>query len=159
MFDSNLVDGCVKCMNWNDDQADNVAEERRASTFGVLSGIGSSAFVCGTLFTRFLSTSSTFQVNWSSTPFLSLSSTLSCLEETNHGLIVLLLGCDVGGGGISYVLEDFPAGFQHRQETFCSITLRWKTKNCRLRWKFKGSNIAASQNIAFITWFNLLVEN
>ncbi|KAI5353640.1 hypothetical protein L3X38_006534 [Prunus dulcis] len=42
--------------------ADNVAEERRASTFGVLSGIGSSAFVCGTLFTRFLSTSSTFQV-------------------------------------------------------------------------------------------------
>ncbi|CAL2232999.1 unnamed protein product [Prunus armeniaca] len=42
--------------------ADNVAEERRASAFGVLSGIGSSAFVCGTLFTRFLSTSSTFQV-------------------------------------------------------------------------------------------------
>ncbi|BFG17574.1 hypothetical protein CerSpe_038480 [Prunus speciosa] len=42
--------------------ADNVAEERRASTFGVLSGIGSSAFVCGTLVTRFLSTSSTFQV-------------------------------------------------------------------------------------------------
>lgn len=57
-------------------------------------------------------------------PPLSLSlSTLSCLE-TNYGLIVLLLGCDVGGGGSSYVLEDFPAGFHHRQETFRSITLR-----------------------------------
>ncbi|KAH7523462.1 hypothetical protein FEM48_Zijuj06G0013800 [Ziziphus jujuba var. spinosa] len=42
--------------------ADNVPEARRASTFGILSGIGSSAFVCGTLSARFLSTSSTFQV-------------------------------------------------------------------------------------------------
>ncbi|XP_062164857.1 uncharacterized protein LOC133871418 isoform X2 [Alnus glutinosa] len=42
--------------------ADNVPEWQRASAFGVLSGIGSSAFVCGTLSTRFLSTSSTFQV-------------------------------------------------------------------------------------------------
>ncbi|XP_018851767.1 hippocampus abundant transcript-like protein 1 isoform X3 [Juglans regia] len=42
--------------------ADNVTEGRRASAFGVLSGIGSSAFVCGTLSARFLSTSSTFQV-------------------------------------------------------------------------------------------------
>ncbi|KAF3446840.1 hypothetical protein FNV43_RR12020 [Rhamnella rubrinervis] len=42
--------------------ADNVPEARRASAFGILSGICSSAFVCGTLSTRFLSTSSTFQV-------------------------------------------------------------------------------------------------
>ncbi|KAK9946871.1 hypothetical protein M0R45_012314 [Rubus argutus] len=42
--------------------ADNVPEVRRASTFGILSGISSSAFVCGTLFTRFVSTPSTFQV-------------------------------------------------------------------------------------------------
>ncbi|KAK8642326.1 hypothetical protein V6N13_011673 [Hibiscus sabdariffa] len=42
--------------------ADNVPEGRRASAFGILSGIGSCAFVCGTLFTRFLSTASTFQV-------------------------------------------------------------------------------------------------
>lgn len=42
--------------------ADNVPEGRRASTFGILSGISSSAFVCGTLFTRFVSTPSTFQV-------------------------------------------------------------------------------------------------
>ncbi|XP_062024253.1 uncharacterized protein LOC133740332 isoform X1 [Rosa rugosa] len=42
--------------------ADNVPEGRRASTFGILSGISSSAFVCGTLFTRFVSTTSMFQV-------------------------------------------------------------------------------------------------
>ncbi|XP_011034953.1 PREDICTED: uncharacterized protein LOC105132907 isoform X3 [Populus euphratica] len=43
--------------------ADNVPENRRASTFGILTGIASSAFVCGNLSTRFLSTSSTFQVS------------------------------------------------------------------------------------------------
>lgn len=42
--------------------ADKVGEKERASVFGVLSGIGSCAFVCGNLSTRFLSTSSTFQV-------------------------------------------------------------------------------------------------
>ncbi|XP_050364392.1 uncharacterized protein LOC126783052 [Argentina anserina] len=42
--------------------ADNVPEGRRASSFGILSGISSSAFVCGTLFTRFVSTPSMFQV-------------------------------------------------------------------------------------------------
>ncbi|XVF63611.1 hypothetical protein PTKIN_Ptkin09bG0100500 [Pterospermum kingtungense] len=43
--------------------ADNVPEGRRASVFGILSGVGSCAFVCGTLSTRFLSTASTFQVS------------------------------------------------------------------------------------------------
>ncbi|KAI3431983.1 MFS domain-containing protein [Psidium guajava] len=42
--------------------ADNVPAGRRASAFGILSGIGSAAFVCGNLSTRFLSTPSTFQV-------------------------------------------------------------------------------------------------
>ncbi|XP_009624104.1 uncharacterized protein [Nicotiana tomentosiformis] len=42
--------------------ADVVPKSRRASVFGVLSGIASSAFVCGNLSTRFLSTASTFQV-------------------------------------------------------------------------------------------------
>ncbi|KAI4316995.1 hypothetical protein L6164_024910 [Bauhinia variegata] len=43
--------------------ADNVREGRRATAFGILSGIGSAAFVCGTLSTRFLSTALTFQVS------------------------------------------------------------------------------------------------
>ncbi|XP_070670278.1 uncharacterized protein [Malus domestica] len=56
-----LCEGSVQCLALAY-VADNVAEGRRASTFGVLSGISSSAFVCGTLFTRFVSTSSAFQV-------------------------------------------------------------------------------------------------
>ncbi|CAJ2642895.1 unnamed protein product [Trifolium pratense] len=43
--------------------ADNVPESGRSTAFGILSGIGSSAFVCGTLAARFLSTAQTFQVS------------------------------------------------------------------------------------------------
>ncbi|PIA35503.1 hypothetical protein AQUCO_03500101v1 [Aquilegia coerulea] len=43
--------------------ADNISETRRASAFGMLAGIGSAAFVCGTLTARLISTSSTFQVS------------------------------------------------------------------------------------------------
>ncbi|KAA8537470.1 hypothetical protein F0562_027078 [Nyssa sinensis] len=43
--------------------ADNIPENRRASAFGILAGIGSCAFVCGNLSTRFISTASTFQVS------------------------------------------------------------------------------------------------
>ncbi|KAF3434767.1 hypothetical protein FNV43_RR21853 [Rhamnella rubrinervis] len=42
--------------------ADNIGERERASAFGILAGVRSAAFVCGTLAARFLSTSSTFQV-------------------------------------------------------------------------------------------------
>uniref|UniRef100_A0A5B6YGE7 Putative hippocampus abundant transcript-like protein 1 n=1 Tax=Davidia involucrata TaxID=16924 RepID=A0A5B6YGE7_DAVIN len=42
--------------------ADNVSERQRGSAIGVLSGIGSSAFVCGTLASRFLSPARIFQV-------------------------------------------------------------------------------------------------
>ncbi|KAI3807675.1 hypothetical protein L1987_23608 [Smallanthus sonchifolius] len=44
--------------------ADNVAEQRRASVFGILSGISSCSFVAGNLLSRFLpSTASVFQVS------------------------------------------------------------------------------------------------
>ncbi|KAI3837755.1 hypothetical protein MKW92_019974, partial [Papaver armeniacum] len=43
--------------------ADNISESRRSSAFGILSGIGSSAFLCGTLTSRFISTESTFKVS------------------------------------------------------------------------------------------------
>ncbi|KAA8546136.1 hypothetical protein F0562_020970 [Nyssa sinensis] len=42
--------------------ADNISERERGSAIGVLSGIGSSAFVCGTLASRFLSPARLFQV-------------------------------------------------------------------------------------------------
>lgn len=43
-------------------QADNISEQRRASAFGILSGVTSAAYVCGTLAARLLSTTRTFQV-------------------------------------------------------------------------------------------------
>ncbi|XP_028797537.1 hippocampus abundant transcript 1 protein isoform X1 [Neltuma alba] len=42
--------------------ADKVGERKRASAFGILGGVGSASFVCGTLASRFLSTALTFQV-------------------------------------------------------------------------------------------------
>ncbi|XP_054785815.1 uncharacterized protein LOC129292266 isoform X2 [Prosopis cineraria] len=43
--------------------ADKIEERKRASAFGILGGVGSAAFVCGTLAARFLSTALTFQVS------------------------------------------------------------------------------------------------
>lgn len=57
-----ICDGCVPCLALAY-VADNVPEGRRSSAFGVLSGIGSSAFVCGTVAARFLSAAQTFQVS------------------------------------------------------------------------------------------------
>ncbi|XP_022144399.1 hippocampus abundant transcript-like protein 1 isoform X4 [Momordica charantia] len=56
-----LCEGTVNCLALAY-AADNVPERQRASAFGILSAIGSSAFVCGTLCARFLSIPSTFQV-------------------------------------------------------------------------------------------------
>ncbi|XP_022751933.1 uncharacterized protein LOC111300548 isoform X2 [Durio zibethinus] len=56
-----FCEGSVHCLSLAY-VADNVPEGRKASVFGILSGIGSCAFVCGTLSTRFLSNASTFQV-------------------------------------------------------------------------------------------------
>ncbi|KAE8008820.1 hypothetical protein FH972_005293 [Carpinus fangiana] len=42
--------------------ADKIPDGERAPAFGILAGVGSAAFVCGTLATRFLSTASTFKV-------------------------------------------------------------------------------------------------
>ncbi|KDO68183.1 hypothetical protein CISIN_1g011514mg [Citrus sinensis] len=41
--------------------ADNISERQRASAFGILLGVLSASFVCGTLAARFLSTTSAFQ--------------------------------------------------------------------------------------------------
>ena len=54
-------------------QADNISEERRASAFGVLSGVTSAAFVCGTLTARFVPTASTFKVLFLFSPLIFLA--------------------------------------------------------------------------------------
>ncbi|XP_023545712.1 hippocampus abundant transcript 1 protein isoform X2 [Cucurbita pepo subsp. pepo] len=58
---STVCEGSVQCLAIAY-AADNVPAHQRASAFGLLSAVGSSAFVCGTLCARFLSISSTFQV-------------------------------------------------------------------------------------------------
>uniref|UniRef100_A0A9I9D0H8 Major facilitator superfamily (MFS) profile domain-containing protein n=1 Tax=Cucumis melo TaxID=3656 RepID=A0A9I9D0H8_CUCME len=55
-----VCEGSVQCLAVAY-AADNVPEHRRASAFGILSAIISSASVCGNLCARFLSISSTFQ--------------------------------------------------------------------------------------------------
>ncbi|GAB4828148.1 hypothetical protein Ancab_035064 [Ancistrocladus abbreviatus] len=55
-----ICDGSIQCLALAY-VADNVSENRRAMVFGILSGIGSCAFVFGNLSARFLSTSITFQ--------------------------------------------------------------------------------------------------
>uniref|UniRef100_A0A7N0UI15 Major facilitator superfamily (MFS) profile domain-containing protein n=1 Tax=Kalanchoe fedtschenkoi TaxID=63787 RepID=A0A7N0UI15_KALFE len=57
-----ISDGSVMCLALAY-VADNVPDHHRATAFGILSGIGSAAFVCGTLSARFLSASATFQVS------------------------------------------------------------------------------------------------
>ncbi|KAH7846850.1 hypothetical protein Vadar_018840 [Vaccinium darrowii] len=59
---SMVCEGSVHCLSLAY-IADNTPETRRASVFGILSGISSAAFVCGNLSTRFLSTPCTFQVS------------------------------------------------------------------------------------------------
>ncbi|CAH9087030.1 unnamed protein product [Cuscuta europaea] len=56
-----VCDGSVQCIALAY-VADNVSECRRGSAFGIMSGIVSTAFVCGNLSARFLSTASTFQI-------------------------------------------------------------------------------------------------
>ncbi|KAK2974304.1 hypothetical protein RJ640_026865 [Escallonia rubra] len=55
------VEGSVQCLALAY-VADNISEGKRVSAFGVLSGVGSGAFICGTLAARFLSPAQTFQV-------------------------------------------------------------------------------------------------
>ncbi|XP_057435109.1 uncharacterized protein LOC130727858 [Lotus japonicus] len=57
-----ICDGSVPCLALAY-VADNIPESGRGTAFGVLSGIGSAAYVCGTLSARFLSTAVTFQVS------------------------------------------------------------------------------------------------
>nr|GMD08515.1 tetracycline resistance protein, class A-like [Ipomoea batatas] len=56
-----LCDGSVHCLALAY-VADKVGEGRRASVFGILSGVSSFAFICGSLSSHFMSTASTFQV-------------------------------------------------------------------------------------------------
>nr|GMC83480.1 hippocampus abundant transcript 1 protein-like [Ipomoea batatas] len=57
-----VCDGGIQCMALAY-VADNTWEGKRASAIGILAGVGSAAFVCGTLAARFISTSHIFLVH------------------------------------------------------------------------------------------------
>ncbi|CAJ1973159.1 unnamed protein product [Sphenostylis stenocarpa] len=59
---SMVCEGSVPCLSLAY-VADNIPESGRSTAFGILSGIGSAAFVCATFSVRFLSTAQTFQVS------------------------------------------------------------------------------------------------
>ena len=75
----------IKLINWYKLnlllQADNVPEQGRTTTFGILSGVTSATYVCGTLAARLLSTASTFQV---------FSFAFSCLTNNSFCYIFLI---------------------------------------------------------------------
>ncbi|KDO68185.1 hypothetical protein CISIN_1g011514mg [Citrus sinensis] len=54
-----VCEGSINCLALA--YADNISERQRASAFGILLGVLSASFVCGTLAARFLSTTSAFQ--------------------------------------------------------------------------------------------------
>ncbi|XP_021775071.1 hippocampus abundant transcript 1 protein-like [Chenopodium quinoa] len=57
---SMISEGAIHCLSLAY-VADKISEGKRASAFGILAGVSSAAFVCGTLSARFLSTAQTFQ--------------------------------------------------------------------------------------------------
>ncbi|MFS7937562.1 putative major facilitator superfamily, MFS transporter superfamily [Helianthus anomalus] len=74
--------------------ADNVAEERRASAFGILSGISSCSFVTGNLLARFLpSVSSVFQVS-AATAMVSVVYMRIFLPESNMTAAVIAVASE-----------------------------------------------------------------
>ncbi|GKU90169.1 hypothetical protein SLEP1_g4205 [Rubroshorea leprosula] len=99
--------------------ADNVPEGRRASAFGILSGIGSCAFVCGNLSTRFLSTSSTFQVSASmaiaSTVYMTVFLPDSIIDENlsipimSTAKVESITGSDDGSAKKQQVFKTLPS--------------------------------------------------
>ncbi|KAL2936999.1 Hippocampus abundant transcript 1 protein [Bienertia sinuspersici] len=57
---SMISEGTINCLSLAY-IADIISEGKRASAFGVMAGVGSAAFVCGTITARFLPTAQTFQ--------------------------------------------------------------------------------------------------
>nr|GMC85310.1 hippocampus abundant transcript-like protein 1 [Ipomoea batatas] len=77
-----VCDGGIQCMALAY-VADNTWEGKRASAIGILAGVGSAAFVCGTLAARFISTSHIFLVHTYIHTCLSSIQSLPTYEPTS----------------------------------------------------------------------------
>ncbi|KFK32943.1 hypothetical protein AALP_AA6G309500 [Arabis alpina] len=142
-FTSIVCEGSVFCLALAY-VADNIPEGRRASAFGILTGISSCAFVCATLCARFLSTAATFQVATTmavlSTVYMRVFLPVSIRD---HSLIVVpsdKLSCDL--------LEDFPG---HKNRVLRSI------RSVREMASLMRSSVPLSQ-VALVSFFTSLGE-
>ncbi|THU65700.1 hypothetical protein C4D60_Mb05t06410 [Musa balbisiana] len=87
MVSGMFSDGSMQCLSLAY-VADKVCERRRASAFGVLSGVSAAGFVSGTVAARFLPTSHTFQVS-ASVAAVSAVYMRVFLEETDGGAALM----------------------------------------------------------------------
>ncbi|XP_065006657.1 uncharacterized protein LOC103984544 isoform X2 [Musa acuminata AAA Group] len=87
MVSGMFSDGSMQCLSLAY-VADKVCERRRASAFGVLSGVSAAGFVSGTVAARFLPTSHTFQVS-ASVAALAAVYMRVFLEETDGGAALM----------------------------------------------------------------------
>ncbi|KAJ0967896.1 hypothetical protein J5N97_024813 [Dioscorea zingiberensis] len=83
MFSGMFCEGSMQCLSLAY-TADTVNERRRASAFGVLSGVSMAGFVSGTITARFLSSSSTFGVS-TIVAIIAAVYMRAFLAETNRG--------------------------------------------------------------------------
>ncbi|XP_020871878.1 hippocampus abundant transcript-like protein 1 isoform X2 [Arabidopsis lyrata subsp. lyrata] len=144
-FTSIVCEGSVLCLALAY-VADNVSEGRRASAFGILTGITSCAFVCATLCARFLSIATTFQV----AAAIAILSTLymrvflpDSIRDNSLGVPSIL-----SEKLSSPLLEDCPA---HRNRIFRAI------RSVREMASLMKSSVPLSQ-VAMVSFFSSLAE-
>ncbi|KAF8096188.1 hypothetical protein N665_0316s0031 [Sinapis alba] len=110
-FTSIFCEGSVLCLALAY-VADNVSENQRASAFGVLTGIGSCAFVCATFCARFLSTTATFQVATTVAILSTVYMRIFLPDSIRDNSLVTSI---VSSEKLSYaLLEDYPAGYRNQ---------------------------------------------
>ncbi|CAN7124159.1 unnamed protein product [Brassica rapa subsp. narinosa] len=144
-FTSIFCEGSVFCLALAY-VADNVSENHRASAFGILTGIGSCAFVCANCCARFLSTTATFQVATTVAIFSTVYMRIFLPDSIRDNSLVTSI---VSTEKLSYVLlEDYPA---HRNQI--SRTLR----SVREMASLMRSSVPLFQ-VAMVSFFSSLSE-
>lgn len=144
-FTSIFCEGSVFCLALAY-VADNVSENQRASAFGILTGIGSCAFVCANCCARFLSTTATFQVATTVAIFSTVYMRIFLPDSIRDNSLVTSI---VSTEKLSYVLlEDYPG---HRNQI--SRTVR----SVREMASLMRSSVPLFQ-VAMVSFFSSLSE-
>ncbi|KAJ4888835.1 hypothetical protein Rs2_28583 [Raphanus sativus] len=118
-FTSIFCEGSVLCLALAY-VADNVSENQRASAFGILTGIGSCAFVCANCCARFLSTTATFQVATTVAIFSTVYMRIFLPDSIRDNSLVTSI---VSTEKLSYaLLEDYPGHRNQISRTIRSVS-------------------------------------